>query len=94
MRTRVVHAMSGHHVYLALTRDGVFYCGYAADPKARIAVHNAGRGAKILRGKLPVVLAYVRRFSTKSAALKFELILKGRTHAYKRTLARRWRSRH
>ena len=82
--------MSGHHVYLALTRDGVYYCGYALDPKARLAVHNDGRGAKILRGKLPVVLAYVRRFATRSAALQYECELKGRTHAYKRTLARRW----
>jgi putative endonuclease len=94
LRFRVVLAMSGHHVYLALTSDGAYYCGYATDPEARIAVHNAGRGAKILRGKLPVVLTYVRRFSSKSAALKFEFSLKGRTHAYKRTLARRWHSRH
>ena len=84
--------MSRHHVYLALTRDGAYYCGYALDPEARLAVHNAGRGAKILRGKLPVVLAYVRRFATKSAALKYESGLKGRTHAYKRTLARRWQA--
>ena len=86
--------MSAHHVYLALTNDGAYYCGYACDPDARQAVHNAGRGAKILRGKLPVSLAYVRRFATKSAALKFECGLKGRTHAYKRTLARRWLTRH
>lgn len=82
--------MTFHNVYLALTRDGAYYCGYALDPEARLAVHNAGRGAKILRGKLPVVLAYVRRFASKSAALRYESGLKGRTHAYKRTLARRW----
>jgi len=86
--------MSRHHVYLALTSDGAYYCGYALDPEARLAVHNAGRGAKILRGKLPVALAYVRRFATKSAALKYESGLKGRTHAYKRTLARRWQTAH
>ena len=85
--------MGSHHVYLALTRDGAYYCGYALDPKARLAAHNAGRGAKILRGKLPVVLAYVRRFASRSAALRFESGLKGRTHAYKRTLARRWQAR-
>ena len=84
--------MSSHHVYLALTRDGAYYCGYASDPEARLAVHNAGRGAKILRGKLPVVLAYVRCFASKGAALRYESGLKGRTHAYKRTLARRWQA--
>jgi len=84
--------MTSHHVYLALTCDGAYYCGYALNPEARLAVHNAGRGAKILRGKLPVVLAYVRRFASKSAALRYECGLKGRTHAYKRTLARRWQA--
>jgi putative endonuclease len=79
-----------HHVYLALTRDGAYYCGYASDPFARLAVHNAGRGAKILRGKRPVTLAFMRRFASKSSALKFEIELKGRTHAYKRMLSRRW----
>ena len=85
---------AGHHVYLALTCDGMYYCGYALDPDARLALHNAGRGSKILRGKRPVKLAYVRRFATKSAALKHEISLKGRTHAEKRTLSRRWLAAH
>ncbi len=84
---------SGHHVYLALARDGTYYCGYAADADARIAVHNAGRGAKILRGKRPVTLAYRRAFATLGAALRYEALLKRRTHAEKRTLSRRWLSR-
>ena len=82
-----------HYVYLALTRDGVFYCGYSADPEARVAVHNAGRGAKILRGKRPVRLAYSRRFATKTDALRYEIALKARTHAYKRSLSLRWLAR-
>jgi predicted GIY-YIG superfamily endonuclease len=55
-----------------------------------VAVHNAGRGAKILRGKRPVRLAYVRHFATKTAALRYEMALKARTHAYKRSLSLRW----
>jgi len=81
---------TGHFVYLARTRDGAYYCGYAANAPARLRAHNAGKGAKILRGKRPVRLAYVRRFSSKSAALKFEARLKCRSHAYKRSLSEAW----
>jgi len=82
-----------HYVYLAFTRDGVFYCGYSSDPQARIVAHNAGRGAKILRGKRPVRLAYARRFRTKTDALRYEIALKTRTHAYKKSLSLRWLAR-
>ena len=82
-----------HFVYLAATRDGAYYCGYTVDPVARVAVHNAGRGAKILRGKRPVRLAYARRFASKSEALRYENALKARTHSYKRTLSKRWLAR-
>ncbi|MBC5824990.1 MAG: GIY-YIG nuclease family protein [Candidatus Eremiobacteraeota bacterium] len=82
--------MKRFFVYLARTRDGAYYCGYAVDVPARLASHNAGTGAKILRGKRPVSLAYAREFSTRAAALSFEATLKKRTHAYKRMLATRW----
>src|SRR5579864_4743043 len=79
-----------HNVYLAETADGSYYCGYALDPARRIQAHNARKGAKILRGKLPVKLTFVRRFASKSAALKFERALKRASHAEKTTLAARW----
>lgn len=81
----------GHFVYLVATADGTYYCGYAADVAARVRTHNAGKGAKILRGKRPVRLAFARRFSTKGAALRYEALLKGFSHAQKRALSRRWR---
>lgn len=79
-----------HYVYLAATADGVFYCGYATDPVARVAAHNAGRGAKILRGKRPVKLAFVRRFRSRGDALRYEFALKARTHEHKQALSLRW----
>ena len=82
-----------YYVYLALARDGAYYCGYALDAESRIALHNAGRGAKILRGKRPVTLAYRRAFATKSAALRFEASLKRRGHTHKAALSRRWLAR-
>lgn len=80
---------SGHYVYLVRCADGSYYCGYARDPAARVAAHNNGMGSKILRGKLPVRLAYTRRFSTKGDALRFEIALKRRSHEEKRRLVRR-----
>jgi putative endonuclease len=82
-----------HYVYLALANDGSYYCGYALDPRARLAAHNRGEGAKALRGRKPVVLAYAKRFADKREALRFEIALKRRTHAYKAALSRRWRAR-
>jgi len=82
-----------HYVYLARATDGSYYCGYALDPRARVAAHNRGTGAKALRGRKPVTLAFTKRFADKSEALRFELRLKRCSHAHKETLARRWRSR-
>ena len=82
-----------HYVYLAAAGDGTYYCGYALDPPKRVAAHNAGNGAKILRGKRPVTLAYCRRFATKGDALRYEIALKGRSHAHKQALSRRWLAR-
>jgi len=84
--------LPGHHVYLVACADGSYYCGYAKDPVKRVQAHNQGRGSKILRGKLPVRLTFVRRFSIKGAALRFEIELKRRSHDEKRELARRWKT--
>jgi putative endonuclease len=82
-----------HYVYLVRCADGTYYCGYALDPVRRIHLHNAGRGSKILRGKRPVRLAFVRRFATRGDALRFEIALKSSSHAEKRQLSRRWKAR-
>jgi putative endonuclease len=79
-----------HYVYLALAKDGSYYCGYALDPRARVAAHNRGKGAKALRGRRPVELVYTRRFADRSAALRFEIRLKRRSAGYKRELSQRW----
>lgn len=85
--------MSRHYVYLALTSAGDYYCGYALDPVARVAAHNGGRGARILRGKRPVTLAYSRRFATKGDALRHEIALKSKSHDHKQVLSQRWLAR-
>ncbi len=56
--------------------DSTFYTGYARDPRARVEVHNAGKGAKYTRSRRPVSLVYSEQCESLSAALKRERELK------------------
>ena len=63
-------------VYLVRCVDQSLYCGITNDLKSRIEVHNAGKGAKYTRGRLPVELVGATGKMTKSDALKFEMRVK------------------
>ncbi len=63
-------------VYLARCADGSLYCGIARDVAARIAAHDAGRGARYTRGRGPLEVLLVRRCRDKSAALRIEHAIK------------------
>ena len=66
--------------------DGTLYTGFARDPHERVQVHNAGKGAKYTRSRLPVSLVYVEECESLSAALKRERHLKPWTRAKKEAL--------
>ncbi len=68
--------MKNWQVYLVKCADQSLYCGITNDLKARIDVHNAGKGAKYTRGRLPVVLVGSTEKMTRSEALKFEIRIK------------------
>ena len=63
-------------VYLLECSDGSLYCGYAADIKARIELHNKGRASKYTKSRLPAKLVFLERKKTKSEALKREAEIK------------------
>ena len=42
--------------YIVECADGTYYTGWAVDPEKRVKVHNAGRGAKYTKMRLPVKL--------------------------------------
>jgi putative endonuclease len=63
-------------VYVVRCTDGSFYVGIARDVAARLAAHDAGRGAKYTRGRGPVTLLARRRCQSKGDALRLELALK------------------
>ena len=74
-------------VYIALTSRGNLYTGIALDPEKRIKQHNAGKGAKALRGQLPVKLLRASEPMTHSEALSLEYQIKQLTPAQKRRWA-------
>jgi putative endonuclease len=81
---RVVEAW---FVYIAECVDGTLYVGVARDVAARIAAHDAGRGARYTRGRGPLQLLTKRRCATHGDALRLELALKRIPRADKRVLA-------
>jgi len=60
------------YVYLVRCRDNSLYCGITKDVAARIAIHNAGKGAKYTRSRGPVTLAWNKRVRGESAARRLE----------------------
>ena len=71
------------YVYILRCVDGTFYTGWTTDLEHRLAAHNAGRGAKYTRARLPVVLVYCEAFDGKSAAMRRECAIKRMTRAQK-----------
>lgn len=63
-------------VYLLRCKDNTLYCGYTNNLENRVKVHNLGKGSKYTRGRIPVKLVYVEKFSSKSSALKREYAIK------------------
>ena len=63
-------------VYIARCADDSLYTGIARDVTARIAAHNAGKGARYTRGRTPVVVAATRRCANKGDALRLEFAVK------------------
>lgn len=63
-------------VYLLKCSDNSLYCGITNNLEARIDVHNAGRGAKYTKGRLPVALVATSQKMTKRHALKGEIYIK------------------
>ena len=67
-----------NYVYLIVSTNKnklISYVGYTKDLKKRVNLHNNSKGAKFTKGRF-WKLAYSKRFSTKSEALREEYRLK------------------
>ena len=75
-------------VYIARCADGTYYTGATTDLAARLALHNAGGGAKYVRGRTPIAVVYVQPCRTYGQALRIERTVKRLTRQQKRQLIR------
>lgn len=73
------------YVYIARCADSSLYTGITKNLKRRIQEHNSDNrlGAKSLRYRRPVVLAYFESFATQVEAAKRERSVKRWTRKYK-----------
>lgn len=74
------------HVYIVRCADQTLYTGIARDVAARIATHNAGKGAAYTRGRRPVQLVHQEPAPDRGAALRREAAIKRLSRAGKRRL--------
>ena len=65
-----------NYTYIVECADGSLYCGWTNNLEKRIADHNAGKGAKYTKTRLPVKLVYVEEFDTKEEAMSREWHIK------------------
>jgi putative endonuclease len=75
-------------LYLARCGDGSLYAGIAVDVRARIAAHDAGKGARYTRGRGPITLAAWTRCNDRGEALRLEHALKARSRTEKIAILR------
>lgn len=72
-----------HYMYVIECADGSLYTGYTTDVEARFCAHQAGTGAKYTRGRGPLNLLAIAKFSTKHDAMSAEYHFKQLTRNQK-----------
>ncbi len=70
-------------LYIVEASDKTLYTGITVDLKRRVYQHNNKKGAKSLKGKLPVKLVYNETFSNQIEAAKREREIKSWRREYK-----------
>ena len=63
-------------VYIVECADQTLYTGWTTDIEQRLKAHNAGRGAKYTRSRIPVRLVYSEEKPDRRTAMQRELEIK------------------
>lgn len=74
------------YLYILRCSDGTFYIGTARDLAKRVALHNARKGAKYTKPRVPVTVVYQEGPMTLTKALRREYQLKQLTRQKKKDL--------
>ena len=82
------------YLYILRCNDGTLYTGITTDVAKRFSQHNAGKGAKYTRGRVPLELVYQAECVDHSDALKQELYIKSLSRMEKLTLIENYRVSH
>ena len=75
-----------NYTYILSCADGTLYTGWTNDLDRRLAAHNAGKGGKYTRVRLPVTLVYHEEYETKEEAMSREYAIKQMTRSQKMKL--------
>ncbi len=75
-----------HYTYIVQCSDGTYYTGWTKNLEKRLQTHNAGKGAKYTRARLPVKLVYHEEFETESEARSREYRIKRLSRKCKQNL--------
>lgn len=78
-----------NYTYILLCGDGSYYTGWTTDPEHRLKVHNAGKGGRYTRSRLPVRLVHLEAFETKREAMRREAEIKRLSRSQKQELIER-----
>lgn len=78
-----MEANNKHYFYVVECSDTTLYAGYTNNLEKRIATHNAGKGAKYTRARLPVQCVYTEVYDTKQQAMRAEYAFKQLTRPQK-----------
>ena len=75
-----------NYTYILRCKDNTLYTGWTNNLEKRLEAHNAGKGAKYTKARLPVELVYYEQFETKEEAMKREYAIKQMTRTQKEKL--------
>ena len=67
-----------NYTYILECNDGSLYTGWTNKIEKRLESHNAGKGSKYTRARLPVKLVHLEIFDTKEGAMQREWDIKHR----------------
>ena len=75
--------MKKWYIYILKCKDNSLYTGITTNIGRRLNEHNAGKGAKSLKNKLPVKLVYKEEYNSQNEARKREIAIKSWKRKYK-----------
>jgi putative endonuclease len=64
------------YTYVLACADGTLYTGWTTNLERRIRAHQAGRGSRYTRARLPVTLVYQRELRTAREARRQEAAIR------------------